>query len=106
MTTFLAIGIVLPSWAISVWEIVMERRKLVFDAHDDKERSEIKNILSKLPEDHPAWAAHREGRDAIKLTYLVDGRRDLIDKLTQAWLDGYGRMLPRSGNTGHSGVKR
>jgi hypothetical protein len=68
-----------------------------FDAHDDQERRQIAEILQELPEDHRARAALREGADAIALTHLVDKRQDLIDRLTQAWLDGYGRMLRRSG---------
>jgi hypothetical protein len=50
-----------------------------------------------LPADHRARTAHREGADAIALTHLVDGRKDLVDRLTQVWLDGYGRMLRRTG---------
>lgn len=69
-----------------------------FDAHDDHERGEILAALKVLPEDHPAWAAHKEGADAIKLTQLVDGRKDLIERLTRAWTDGYNRMLRRSSN--------
>lgn len=72
----------------------MDRRNLVLDAHDDQERDEIQAILSELPEDHPAWSARKQGADAIKLTHLV-GRKELIDKLTRAWLDGHGRMLRR-----------
>jgi hypothetical protein len=64
------------------------------DAHDEQERAEIRVILSELPEDHPAWAAHAAGADAIKLIHIV-GRNELVEKLTQAWLDGYGRMLRR-----------
>ena len=67
------------------------------DAHDDVERDEIRAILQELPEDHEARIAHGEGADAIALTHLVDKRQDLIDRLTHAWLDGYGRMLRRSG---------
>ena len=70
----------------------------LLDAHDDVERSEVLEILKQLPEDHRARIAHREGVDAIALTHLVDKRQDLIDRLTQAWLDGYGRMLRRSRN--------
>ena len=73
----------------------MDRRKLTLDAHDSQERDEIQNILSELPEDHPALIARRDGADAIKLTHLVD-RKDLVDKLTIAWLDGHGRMLRRA----------
>jgi hypothetical protein len=69
-----------------------------FDAHDDQERTEILAVLKELPEDHPAWLAHKEGADAIRLTHLVDGRKDLVEKLTCAWLDGYGRTRRRSGN--------
>ena len=73
----------------------VDRRKLTLDAHDEQERDEIQNILSELPEDHPALIARRDGADAIKLTHLVD-RKDLVDKLTIAWLDGHRRMLRRS----------
>jgi hypothetical protein len=68
-----------------------------FDAHHDQERHAIQEILNELPEDHQARRAHREGADAIALTHLVDRRQDLIDRLTYAWLEGYGRMLRRSG---------
>ena len=68
-----------------------------FDAHDDRERREILEVLKELPENHRAWRAHTEGADAIALTHLVDKREDLIERLTQAWLDGYGRMLRRAG---------
>jgi hypothetical protein len=67
----------------------------VFDAHDDRERAQIKAILSQLPEDHPAWDAHKGGADAISLTYLV-GSKDMVAQLTRAWLEGYRRMLHRS----------
>lgn len=76
----------------------MDRRKLILDAHDDQEREEIRAILSELPEEHPAWQAHRNGADAITLTDLVE-RKEHIYKLTQAWLNGYGRMLRRSSNS-------
>ena len=72
----------------------MERKP--FDAHDDEERREILEILRELPEHHRAWLAHREGADAIALMHLVDGRQDLIDRLKQVWLDGYGRLLRRT----------
>ena len=70
----------------------------LFVAHDDVEGSEIRAILSELPEDHRARIAYREGADAIALTHLVDRRQDLIDRLTRAWLEGYGRMPQRSSN--------
>ena len=66
-----------------------------FDAHDDTERSEVREVLNELPEDHPAWQAHKVGADAIRLAHLVDGRKDLIERLTEAWLGGYRRMLSR-----------
>lgn len=69
-----------------------------FDAHDDEERGEILAVLRELPDDHPAWAAHKDGADALKLTHVVDGRKDLIDGLIQAWTNGYNRMLRRSAN--------
>jgi hypothetical protein len=74
-----------------------------FDAHDDQERGEILAVLRELPDDHAAWAAHREGADALRLTHLVDGRKDLIERLIQAWTDGYNRMLRRSTNFSAAG---
>jgi hypothetical protein len=67
-----------------------------FDAHDDDERAAIRAILKELPQDHPAWSAVEERADALRLTHLVDGRRDLIDRLIEAWTAGYGRMLRRT----------
>ena len=52
-----------------------------FDAHDDRERQEILEILKEFPENHRAKVAHREGADAIALTHLVDKREDLIEGL-------------------------
>jgi hypothetical protein len=69
-----------------------------FDAHDDQERAEIRAALQELPSDHKAWKALEEGVDAVALTHLVDNRQDLIDRLTQAWLAGYGRMLRSTQN--------
>lgn len=71
---------------------------IAFDAHDDQERGEILAVLRELPDDHPAWGAHKDGADAVRLTHLVDGRKDLIERLIQAWTDGYNRMLRRSAN--------
>jgi hypothetical protein len=67
-----------------------------FDAHDDHEREEVLKIVNELPEDHRARLAHRDGADAIALTHLVGERQDLVERLTQAWLAGYRRMLERS----------
>jgi hypothetical protein len=67
------------------------------ERHDDEERAAIQGIVEQLPEDHPAREAYKAGADAIRLTHLV-GREDLVEKLTQAWLDWYARMLRRQGN--------
>ena len=67
------------------------------EGHDDEERAAIQAIVEELPEDHPAREAYKAGADAIRLTYLV-GREDLVEKLMQAWLDWYARMLRRQGN--------
>jgi hypothetical protein len=64
-------------------------------ARDDGQQSAIRAILSELPEDHPARAAHRGGADAIELTHLV-GRDDLAEKLSQAWLDWYTARVRRA----------
>jgi hypothetical protein len=65
-------------------------------AHDEQERAAIREIVEQLPQDHPAREAHKAGADAITLTYLVD-REDLVEKLTEAWLDWYSRRLRRQG---------
>jgi hypothetical protein len=43
-----------------------------------------------------------DGADAPQLTHLVDGRPDLVDRLTQAWLAGNSRMLSRAQNFRHA----
>ena len=63
-------------------------------ARDDGQRAAIRAILSELPEHHPAREAYRGGADAIALTYLVD-REDLVEKLSQAWLDWYTQRVRR-----------
>ena len=65
-----------------------------FDAHDEEERAAIRGIVELLPPDHPARAAHKAGADAIRLSYLVESE-ELIEKLAQAWFDGYHRLLRR-----------
>jgi hypothetical protein len=72
-----------------------ERRRPTLDAHDDQERQEILVVLGELPKEHAAWTARRNGADAIELARMV-GRKDLVDKLTKAWLDGHARALRRS----------
>jgi len=69
-----------------------ERRRPTHDAHDDQEREEILVILRELPKEHAAWTARRNGADAIELAGMV-GRKELVDKLTKAWLDGHERLL-------------
>jgi hypothetical protein len=64
-------------------------------ARDDEQRAAIGAILSELPDNHPARAAYRDGADAIALTYLV-GREDLVEKLSQAWLDWYAERVRRA----------
>lgn len=75
-----------------------ERRRPTFDAHDDQEREEILVVLRELPKEHAAWTARRNGADAIELARMV-GRKELVDRLTKAWLDGHARALRRSSRT-------
>ena len=60
----------------------------------DEQRAAIQSIIEDLPQDHPAREAFNAGADAIELTYLV-GQEDLVERLTQAWFDWYGRRLRR-----------
>jgi hypothetical protein len=66
------------------------------DGRDDEELLAVAAILEELPEHHAARGAFRAGAGTIELTHLA-GRQDLADRLKQAWLDGYNRMLRRSG---------
>ena len=74
----------------------MSERRDSNDGRDDEELLAVAAILDELPEDHAARSAFRAGAGTIELTHLV-GRQDLADRLKQAYLDGYGRMLRRSG---------
>ena len=67
-----------------------------FDTRDAEEHAAIAAILAELPPEHPACIAYfLDHEDTIRLTHLVC-REDLVDRLTQAWLDGYNRMLRRT----------
>lgn len=72
-----------------------DRRQPVRGAHDDREREEIRALLRELPDDHPVWDACREGADALELARIA-GRKELVYKLTKAWLEGHERELRRS----------
>jgi hypothetical protein len=69
---------------------------LQYDTRDTEEHATVAAILSQLPADHPAQLAYREHEATIGLTHLV-GLQDLVEQLTQAYLDGYNRMLRRTG---------
>ena len=59
------------------------------EARDD---AAVKAILGELPEDHPAREAYAAGVNPTRLMSLVE-REDLVEKLSQAWLDWYTRRL-------------
>ena len=54
----------------------------------------IAAVLSELPADHPTRLAYGDHKDAIRLTHLV-GCRNLSERLTQVFLDGYNEVLGR-----------
>lgn len=64
-----------------------------FDTRDADEHAAVAAALAELPPEHPACIAYfLNNEDTLRLTHLV-GRRDLSDRLTQTWLDGYNRVL-------------
>lgn len=65
------------------------------DARDEVEHAAIREILRELPGDHPAWQAYLGGVDTIKLSHLLVDRRDLVERLTRAFLDGIDRAMRR-----------
>ena len=66
------------------------------DVRDEEEKAEVTRILSVLPEDHPAHAAHRAGADTIKLSHLLTDRPQLVQSLVRAYMAGLDRVWKRS----------
>lgn len=63
------------------------------DTRDAEEHAAIAAALAELPPEHPACTAYfLEYEDTRALTHLV-GRRDLSERLTRAFLDGYNRRF-------------
>jgi hypothetical protein len=62
--------------------------------HDEKERTEVGEILKDLPPEHPARVAYRLGVGPLELSHLVKDE-ELANRLKLAYLDGHGRMLRR-----------
>lgn len=67
-----------------------------YDTRDEIEVGEVSDILDYLPEDHAARVAFARGADTIALTHLV-ADMVIVDRLKEAWLAGYRRMLERAG---------
>lgn len=67
------------------------------DTRDAEEHAAIAEILAELPAGHVARIAYEAGADTIRLAHLVD-RRDLAQRLTDAHVAGYNRMLRRHGH--------
>jgi len=71
------------------------------DYRDELEHAEGVRILSELPAEHPARVAYatgaREAPDSISLSWLVAGRRDIVQALTAANLAAWRRTLARQG---------
>jgi hypothetical protein len=66
------------------------------DVRDEEEKAQVTRILSVLPEDHPARAAHRCGADTIRLSHLVADRPQLVQSLVRAYMAGLDRVWNRS----------
>lgn len=63
------------------------------DKRDRQEHGEVMAILSELPPDHPAREAYAHGASTLELARLVADRAELIERLREAFLAGYRRML-------------
>jgi hypothetical protein len=66
------------------------------DMRDAEEKAEVTRILSVLPEDHPAHAAHRCGADTISISHLVADRPQLVRALVRAYMASLDRVWKRS----------
>jgi hypothetical protein len=82
-------------------QLLAPERRHRANYRDEIEHAEVAQILSALPERHPARVSYtagaREASDSISLTWLVADRRDVVWALTEANLAAWGRTLTRQG---------
>ncbi len=66
-----------------------------FDARDPDEHAAVAAVLADLPTDHPARAAYAEHECTIALSRLAADRMEVAERLKEAYLEGYRRMLQK-----------
>lgn len=64
-----------------------------YDTRDAQEHADVAAVLEELAADHPARDAYALGAGTIDLTHLVADIPELVERLTEAFLAGYRRML-------------
>jgi len=69
-----------------------------FDIGDADEHTAVAAILAELPADHPARAAYADHECTIALSRLTADRMDVAERLKEAYLDGYRRLLHGQGH--------
>ena len=69
-----------------------------YDIRDPDEHAAVAAILVELPPDHPARAAYAEHESTIALSRLAADRLDVAERLKEAYLEGYRRLLARQGH--------
>ena len=69
-----------------------------YDLRDADEQAAVAALLDALPPEHAARGAFDGVLDTIALTHLVADRPELVERLKEAFLAGYRRMLERSGS--------
>lgn len=73
--------------------------------HDERQRAEVGEILSRLPTDHPARVAFGLGQGPIAISHLLSDKA-LVHRVTVAFLDGLNRSLRRVRETTKPGPGR
>src|SRR6185369_8375379 len=72
---------------------------------DEEERQEVAEILSELPEDHPArFAWEKDDRTTVDLTHILHDRRDLVERLSAAQMAGRARAPKGHGSPLRGGL--
>jgi len=72
--------------------------------HDEKQRSEVGQILRGLPVDHPARVAYQLGKGPIAISHLLNDRA-LLQRITVAFVDGLKRSLRPATDTAEPGPR-
>lgn len=83
-------------------EPLAPERRHPADYRDEIEHAEVTQVLTELPEDHPACLAYASGArgasDSLSMTHLLSDRADLVARLVVAYL-GHGARINAKGNS-------